>query len=75
VERIEGLVTKGRAIEAAIRMRHAFHEGSELTREYQAWEGSLTITPGIAAGVMDDRMKADVARVMATWNRQPAQVH
>lgn len=74
VERIEGLVAEGQAITAALRTNLAFADGKGLKQEYDAWDASTKRLPGTPVGTLDDAAKADIARVFASWQRQPAEV-
>lgn len=74
MERIEGLHAEGRALTAAIRTSYAMADTPKLAREYETWQATLRRVPGLAVGEFDAAAKADIARVIASWSRLPAEV-
>ena len=71
---MQGLVAEGRAITAAYRQSMAFHDGKALKGEYDRWQASLRLRPGQAAGTLSEDDEATIARIIARWQTQPAEV-
>ncbi len=77
MERIQGLVREGRDLDAARRGMFGMAEkgGTLWRQEYDAWRARLRRDPrAVVAGPDEaERVRADLARVFATW-KPPGEV-
>lgn len=74
MERIEGLVAEGRAIDAAYRQNYAFADAKALEADRRAWLASLHYAPGETPGSISAADEATIAYIVAAWRRAPREV-